>query len=315
MRQSQISRARGILAGLCILSVLLLPVTVSMAAGKKPSKTRLKKPSKTRLKKPSKISASPLRSLSWRMLEDVFHTGTSLVRELLIGSSKQSLRSLDVRTRLQWNASSLGRFAKAYQYYIQKLSEAFPGRAAIWTKWSRRTRQMIVVAKLLRESALEGKKKAGLDAAVTALSKWKNRSLGSAPSTLRGKRAKLVLNAISGLSTGIEFTSFYRLQQIAAHLKTKPGDLSSLRGFLGSVKRYRRFFRRLHKAKSEKWMGLFVYHSELLFRSTVYLGRSSMAKGTKKIVYTKRYKRYVGMLEASLKKANQSFAKFWRKAK
>lgn len=278
--------------------------TANAGAKKKPSKTRA-----------VKKSLSSLALHSWPMMKHVFETGSQITRDLLLSSASQNLKKLEVRSRVQWNAGSLARFANAYMFYVKKLSDTFPKHASTWKKWRQRARSLGLASKLLRESALVGKPKVGLKGSLLALKLWKKSTLGATPKTLRGKKLKLVLDVISGLSTGIEFTSFHRLRQMERTLATQPKAIVALKSFLRPVKKYRLNFRTLRKKLSGKWTMLFVYHAELLFRATVYLGRASLAKGTKQQKMKNKYRRYVTMLNKSLRKANQSFAKFWRTAK
>lgn len=264
-----------------------------------------------------KVTAKPspaLVNLSWTLMEHSFNTGMELARDLLIHEASKPLSSLSARSRNQWNGGSIVRFAQAYDFYAKKLGTDLDYNATVWIKWQLQLKQLKKAGLALRQSALEGKASDALKAAVKELQSWKPITLGKAPAKATNAQVGLMMNSVSGLSTGIEFAAFHRIHQLHGLLKKdKSKHIKALKDLLGNIKFYRRLFKALKKMSGkQKWIPLFVYHAELMYRTTAYLGLSVLKKGAKKTRFAAKFKKYNNMLKASLGKANTSFAKFWR---
>lgn len=269
---------------------------------------------KAKKAKQAKKPSSALVNITWTLVEHTFTTGTTLARDLLVYEAGKPLNTLSARSRNQWNGGSIVRFAQAYEFYAKKLTENIEDKSSIWLQWRLRLKNLKKAGLALRQSALEGKTKESLKSLVKDLQKWKPISMGKAPTNLTFKQVGTLMNTVSGLSTGIEFTTFHRLGQLNALMKKDAkGNLKSLKVVLGNIKFYRRLFKALKKIRGkEKWLPLFVYHAELMYRTTALMGLSHLRKGPKKARYVAKFKKYNSMLKKSLLKANSSFKKFWR---
>ncbi len=264
-----------------------------------------------------KVAAKPspaLVHLTWTLVEHTFNTGMDLAKDLLIHEASQPLSSLTARSRNQWNGGSIIRFAQAYDFYAKKLTDDLDYNPTLWLKWQLRLKNLKKAGLALRQSALEGKASEALRTHVQELKSWKPLNLGKAPAKATHSQLGLLMNTVSGLSTGIEFATFHRIHQLQGLLKKDTAKhIKELKALLGNIKFYRRLFKALRKMSGkQKWIPLFVYHAELMYRTTAYLGLSVLKKGAKKTRFAAKYTKYNNMLKASLGKANTSFAKFWR---
>lgn len=255
--------------------------------------------------------------ISWRLMLHSLDWGIRLARDLLLHESALSLSSVENRSRVQWNARGIAQFCKAYQFYIDRLSQHFPAYQGFWASWKGRIDQLKSVAETLQQDALEGKEDRNWRPLRQSLRSWPTLSFRGSAKSFSKKEQEVVWGNISGLSTGIEFTGFHALSFLYQKTLLSPPPSQPSKGliqFLQDISAYRNSFRELRAVQPKAtWIPLFVYHAELFFRATVFLGRSVSNKPKQRSTYQSRYQRYSKTLEQSLKKENSSFADFWRK--